>query len=293
MDSIGAPENLLIFGEEEEEQSASIHNVDSLSDASSDDDMSSAVDVSRSRDIETSDVVSDSVPTWYIPAEIPDSLKAPFGAPRSSVRGFGEEEAERSASISRADSRSGVSADDRSPMRTTASGCLTDSILTFNADSVLTEATIYDYDASNRTIRTTVWKYDVTGGILGTSSKTEYCFDTRGDQVYTASYTWNTATNDWKGSSKTEFVYNEVHKMESQITYSWVNNTWLPQNAYVYDYDAVGNNTEYATYSRSGNHLVPKNRYVYAYNADKKKLLEEYYGSYSNGSWAGKRSLAR
>ena len=83
--------------------SRDIENVDSLSDASSDDDMSSAVDVSRSRDIETSDVVSDdvdSVPEWYVPAEIPEAL--------------------------------------RSPMRTAAAACLTDSVLTFNIDSVLT-----------------------------------------------------------------------------------------------------------------------------------------------------------
>ena len=285
-DDNGAPENLLNFGEEEEEQSASIHNVDSLSDASSDDDMSSAVDVSISRDLETSDVVSDSVPTWYVAPEIPDSLKAPFGAPRSSVRGFGEEEAERSASISRADSRSGVSADDRAPMRASATGCLTDSILTFNQDSVLTEATTYDYDAAGRTIRTTVWQYNADGSRTG-KSKTEYGFDNSGTQIYTAIFAWDTNTNDWKGTSKSEYVYNEAHKMESNITYEWVGYVWLPKNAYTYVYDAAGNNTEYTYYIRSSNHLVPKNRYVYAYNGNKKKLLEEYYGSYANGEWVG------
>ncbi len=201
-------------------------------------------------------VDEDSIPEWYVAPVIPEEL--------------------------------------RSPMRATASGCLTDSILTFNADSILTEATIYDYDASNRTIRTTIWKYDVNGGILSTSSKTEYGFDSRGTQIYTASFTWNTATNNWKGSSKSEFVYNEAHKMESQITYTWVNNTWLPQNAYTYVWDALGRQTEYTTYSRDANvnHLIPSTQLVNVWNgtSTSQKSQEIYYTAYSNGAWsAGNR----
>ena len=290
--------------------SRDIENVDSLSDASSDDDMSSAVDVSISRDLETSDVssdddilsavdvsryrdietldvVSDSVPTWYIPAEIPDSLKAPFGAPRSSVRGFGEEEAERSASISRADSRSGVSADDRAPLRAAAAACLTDSVLTFNIDSVLTEATTYDYDAAGRTIRTTVWQYNADGSRTG-KSKQEYAFDANGTQIYTGTFAWDAATNDWKGTAKSEYVYNEAHKMESNITYTWVNNTWLPSQALTYAYDAAGRETEFTTYARNAslNRLVPsKQRLQTWYNASK-KTQEINYTAYANGAWS-------
>ncbi len=292
-DPNGVPENLLIFGEEEEEQSASIHHVDSLSDASSDD------------------------PDWYVEPIIPDSLKAPFGAPRSSVRGFGEEEAERSASISRADSRSGVSADDRAPMRASAAGCLTDSILTFNQDSVLTEATTYDYDAAGRTIRTTVWQYNSDGTRTG-KSKQEYAYDTNGTQIYTGTFAWDAVTNDWKGTDKSEFVYNEAHQMESNITYTWVNNTWLPQTAYTYAYDAAGHETEYTTYARDAavNHLVhfkqrlrtyennaitveinytayadgawsAGNRKDYQYDAKGNRIDYIYYSSYSNGTWVG------
>ena len=253
--------------------------------------VSDSVDVSRSRDIETSDVVSDSVPTWYVAPEIPDSLKAPFGAPRSSVRVFGEEEAERSASISRADSRSGVSADDRAPQRATVSACLTDSILTFNQDSVLTEATTYDYDAAGRTIRTTVWQYNADGSRTG-KSKQEYAFDASGTQIYTGTFAWDATTNDWKGTSKSEYVYNEAHQMESNITYTWVNNTWLPSQALTYAYDAAGRETEYTTYTRNAtvNHLVPsKQRLQTWYNASK-KTQEINYTAYANGAWsAGNR----
>ncbi len=262
-DPNGVPENLLIFGEEEEEQSASIHHVDSLSDASSDD------------------------PDWYVEPIIPDSLKAPFGAPRSSVRGFGEEEAERSASISRADSRSGVSADDRAPMRASAAGCLTDSILTFNQDSVLTEATTYDYDAAGRTIRTTVWQYNADGSRTG-KSKQEYAFDANGTQIYTGTFAWDAATNDWKGTAKSEYVYNEAHQMESNITYTWVNNSWLPSQALTYAYDAAGRETEYTTYTRNNtvNHLVPSKQRLQTWYNSSKKTLEINYTAYSNGAWS-------
>ena len=171
--------------------------------------VSDSVETSLSRDLETSDVVSDdSVPSWYIAPEIPEAL--------------------------------------RSPMRTAAAACLTDSILTFNIDSVLTEATTYDYDAAGRTIRTTVWQYAADGTRTG-KSKQEYAFDASGTQIYTGTFVWDTNTNDWRGTSKTEFVYNEAHKMESNITYTWVNNTWLPSQALTYAYDAAGRETEFTT----------------------------------------------
>ena len=287
-DPNGVPENLLIFGEEEAEQSALIHHMDLLSDASA----------------------------------------GANGAPESSLRGFGEEEEEQSASISMADSLSGVSSDDwyipavipnelRAPMRASAAGCLTDSILTFNQDSVLTEATTYDYDAAGRTIRTTVWQYNADGTRTG-KSKQEYAFDANGTQIYTGTFAWDAATNDWKGTSKSEYVYNEAHMMESQITYTWVNNTWLPQTAYTYAYDAAGHETEYTTYARDAavNHLVHSkqrlrtyennaitveinytayangawsagNRKDYQYDAKGNRIDYIYYSSYSNGTWVG------
>ncbi len=214
--------------------------------------VSDSVDVSRSRDIETSDVVSDdvdSVPEWYVPAEIPEELRA--------------------------------------PQRAMAAACLTDSILTFNIDSVLTEATTYDYDAAGRTIRTTVWQYAADGSRTG-KSKQEYAFDANGTQIYTGTFAWDATTNDWKGTSKSEYVYNEAHKMESNITYTWVNNTWLPSQALTYAYDAAGRETEFTTYARNAslNRLVPsKQRLQTWYNASK-KTQEINYTAYANGAWS-------
>ena len=194
-------------------------------------------------------VAEDSVPNWYVAPEIPEAL--------------------------------------RSPMRVTASACLTDSILTFNIDSVLTEATTYDYDAAGRTIRTTVWQYNADGSRVG-KSKQEYAFDASGTQIYTGTFAWDVATNDWRGTAKSEFVYNEAHKMESNITYTWVNNTWLPSQALTYAYDAAGRETEFTTYARNAslNRLVPsKCRLQTWYNASK-KYQEINYTAYANGAWS-------
>ncbi len=256
-DPNGVPENLLIIGEEEAERSASISMADSLSGV-------------------------------YAEAN---------GAPENLLI-FGEEEAEQSASIHHVDSLSDASSDDwyipavipnelRAPMRASATGCLTDSILTFNQDSVLTEATTYDYDAAGRTIRTTVWQYNAEGSRTG-KSKQEYAFDANGTQIYTGTFAWDAATNDWKGTAKSEYVYNEAHKMESNITYTWVNNTWLPSQALTYAYDAAGRETEFTTYARNAslNRLVPsKQRLQTWYNASK-KTLEINYTAYANGAWS-------
>lgn len=224
VDSIGAPENLSIYGEEEEEGGAS----DSIEAAS-----------------------ADSLPTWYVAPEIPESLRA--------------------------------------PQRAAASGCMTDSILTFNVDSILTEATTYDYDAAGRTIRTTVWTYTSDGSRIG-KSKQEYAYDPSGSQIYTGTFAWDTNAQDWKGTAKSEFVYNEAHKMESNISYTWVNNTWLPQTAYTYEWDASGRQTEYTTYTRnvSVNHLVPSKQLINVWygTSTSKKTQEINYTAYSNGAWS-------
>ena len=210
------------------------------------------VDISLSRDTVITDSlidVSSDDPDWYVVPEIPEALRA--------------------------------------PMRANTGTCLTDSILTFNSDSVLTETTIYEYDAANRAIRTIVWKYDATG-ILSTSSKQEYAYDASGTQIYTGTFAWDTNTNDWRGTAKSEFVYNEAHKMESNITYTWVNNTWLPSQALTYAYDAAGRETEFTTYTRnaSANRLVPSQCRLQTWYNSSKKTLEINYTSYANGAWS-------
>ncbi len=210
--------------------------------------VSDSVDVSISQDLETSDVVSDDS-DWYVEPVIPEAL--------------------------------------RSPMRTAAANCLTDSTYTFDQDSVLVEISLYDYDAAGRTIRTTVMAYNSDGPRSG-KSKLEYGFDNSGTQIYTATYAWDNDLSDWIGTEKYEFVYNEAHKMESNISYVWVGNVWLPLTAYTYSYDASGREIEFTTYNRNAslNRLVPsKQRLQTWYNASK-KTQEINYTAYANGAWS-------
>ena len=169
-----------------------------------------------------------------------------------------------------------------------ASGCLTDSLFHFDVDSVLTDITWYDYDDAERLIRTTVWTFDSDKKRIG-KSKEEYGYDAKGRQVLTSTYDWNTTTNDWRGISKSEKVYNAADKMESNISYAWIDNAWLPDQAYMYQYDASNREIEYKVYQRDvvTNLLVPSQRRVREYNSNGKTILDIQYGSYENDEWIG------
>ena len=88
----------------------------------------------------------------------------------------------------------------RAPMRTSAAAasCKTDSVLTFNVDSVLTDVTVYEYDEAGRTVGTLVWTCNTDGSRVG-KSRTEDRYDASGTKTMTATYVWDNMTNDWKG----------------------------------------------------------------------------------------------
>ena len=167
-----------------------------------------------------------------------------------------------------------------------ASSCLTDSVLNFDVDSVLSDITWYDYDDAERLIRTTVWTFDDDKKRIG-KSKEEYGFDAKGRQILTSTYDWNTTTNDWRGISKSEYVYNAADKMESNISYAWIDNAWLPDQAYMYQYDASNRVTEYTEYKRDAvtNLLVPQKKLVQEWDNNSKKTLEINYTTFANGDW--------
>ena len=108
------------------------------------------------------------VPDWYVAPVIPAPLRAPKHAPA-------------------------------------AAACLADSVLTFNIDSVLTEVTVYGYDAAGHTTSATVWTCSADGLRTG-KSKNEYGY-TGATQTMTAVYEWNAEAADWKGTEKHEYTY--------------------------------------------------------------------------------------
>ena len=197
----------------------------------------------------------------------------------------------------------------RAPRRATAD-CPIDSVRIFDVDSVLTEVAIYEYGDTTRTI---TWTVNADGSRVG-KSKTESMTST--DVVFNASYDWDNTTNNWKGTTKTEYVYANGN-MVSNTTLDWVNNDWMPNTRYTYAYSAANKEIEYLTYTRNAsNQLVLSKGRFREYNAAGKITLEinytahngtdwsagtkriydydgnntilnEYYSSYSNGAWVG------
>lgn len=176
----------------------------------------------------------------------------------------------------------------RAPKRATmAANCLTDSVQTYNVDSVLVEVASYDYDDAGNVIRSIKWACEPDGKRIGTF-KEEYGFDAKGTQVMTAVYAWDNTANDWRGTEKSEFVYDNEERIVSNTEYTWLNNAWVPQTKYTYTYDSEGREAEFYTYQRdvNTNQLVYSKAHIQNWNEAGKKILDIQYTAYSNGDWS-------
>ena len=174
-----------------------------------------------------------------------------------------------------------VMARHNAPRRAAAANCPIDSVRIFDADSVLTAVTIYEYGDTTRTIE---WTVKPDGTRIG-KSKQEDASDAL--TTYTATYDWDANTNDWKGTLRTDNVFNESKKNTSRTMYTWINNAWTPQTRYTYDYDSDGRQKEILTYTRDANtnELVLSNGIYYTWYNSSKKTLDINYTAYSNGAW--------
>ena len=192
-----------------------------------------------------------------------------------------------------------------------AADCPIDSICHFNVDSVLTNVTVYEYGDTTRTL---TWTVNPDGSRFG-NSKTES--GTKGDITFSASYVWDYATNDWKGSSKEEHTYTGNKEMLRTL-YAWVNGAWMPDTKMTWVYNESGRETELTTYTRNPatNELVYSKQRIREYNSagkttldiqytahdgsnwsagtkriydydGKNTILNEYYSAYTNGEWIG------
>jgi len=193
-------------------------------------------------------LASDSVPEWYVAPEIPLFLRA--------------------------------------PKHTAAAKCVMDSMLSFNVDSVLIEASHYEYDNAGRVIREIVWTYNADGSKTG-KSKQEYSFDAYDNQVMTAVYAWDNATQTWKGTEKYEFVYDSEQRMISSIDYAWVTNEWKADDKKTWLYDAEGRVAEYFEYKRntSNNELQYFKGFTKQWDADNRQTLNIQYTAAVNNVW--------
>ena len=191
-----------------------------------------------------------------------------------------------------------------------ATSCVIDSIQIFNEDSVLTGVSVYEYGDTTRTL---TWTINSDGSRAGLSKEES---GTNGAVTFSASYTWDETTNNWKGTSKEEHTFAGNNETLSTI-YDWLNGAWSANTQYTWTYDASGNETEYITYTRNASgELVYSKQRLREYNAAGRMvqeiqytahngtawsagtkriydydgsniILNEYYSTYTNGTWVG------
>ena len=171
----------------------------------------------------------------------------------------------------------------RTPKRASANVCPLDSVCIFNIDSILVEVTVYEYGDTTRTV---VWTVNPDGSRVG-KSRTESA--STATTSYSAAFTWDAATNDWKGTAKEEHTYNSANKEILRLLYNtWLNNAWVADTKYTWIYDAAGRETEYTTYTRntSTNELVLSQQRIREYNAAGKITLEIQYTAHNGSDWS-------
>ena len=95
----------------------------------------------------------------------------------------------------------------------------------------------YEYDEAERVLvqQQLDWASNAWSGFY----RYEYNYDAEGRQTAYASYNgWNTAYNNWIGTSKTESVYDSDGQIVESISYTWKNNDWMFSQRYIYTYDS-------------------------------------------------------
>ena len=180
------------------------------------------------------------------------------------------------------------------PRRASGTKTLLDSSIVVDQNDVPVRKLIYEYDRLDRNFRTTTYYY--TGGVPnGTSSVQEKVFDgtSTASTIMTTNYTWDGTR--WRGTTRTETVYNDARKQIALITYTW--NTayafWTPtaSTTYQYEYNAT-KRTYYQTekwdyaINAASKKLVASQRLEQAFDAQGNNILKTYYkGGVSNNAW--------
>ena len=157
-----------------------------------------------------------------------------------------------------------------------ANACTIDSVLLFDENGNLTYVSVYEYGDTTRAV---TWV--VSNGSRIGETKKEYAND--GYTYYGATFTWNSATNNWMGVSRSDTVYDEAHKNTSRTNYVWINQAWVANEKYTYEYDAAGRVNKYIRFVRNvnTNELQPKESCERVWYSDVKRSLEINYTAYS------------
>lgn len=148
----------------------------------------------------------------------------------------------------------------------------------------------YEYDDSERQIRTISEYYDASGTHTSSSSITELGYSGN-TQVFNTTFTW--ANNQWEGTTRSEYIYNDNNRQITNITYSWnpSYNYWTPTASTTYQYDALFRVPEQWTWTidNATKKLKPATRTQQEWDERRNLILKVVYqgGQDANGEWLG------
>lgn len=101
----------------------------------------------------------------------------------------------------------------------------------------------YTYNLSNKV---TMEIDTIFGGSTPQINKTDYSYDSKGNNTLKTTYNWDGTT--WQKSSKDEYTFDANNNNTLHISYNW-NTTWVGNEKIEYTMDASGNPISTITYS--------------------------------------------
>lgn len=175
-----------------------------------------------------------------------------------------------------------------SPVRkATSATCATDSVVTKDSIGNNIELVEYFYQ-DGKDAGSATWKW-VKGKRQGVS-KTLKSYDSSMREIFNATYTWSTATNDWRGKVCKETTYNSNGKETDSKLYTGVtaSGAWKGSTYYHYEYDNSGHTilSMYYIWDDNTNDWTEKDKWEYEFTDGNPSAT--YFWEKENGLWVGR-----
>ena len=171
------------------------------------------------------------------------------------------------------------------PLMAAAQPCPIDSIVTRDKDDNYLSLISNGYDDLLNIAHRTEWVWE-NGQKRGVNKKDYIYLPNSSTITFLDEWQWNNTTNDWKGYSRTEYVYNDKKQKITEVVYGWLN-FWYPKKSTAYTYYPNGKNrsAEVMNFALSGTTWQPSTFNVKIKDTAGRDSVEINYNSYKNGVW--------
>ncbi len=123
------------------------------------------------------------------------------------------------------------------------------------------------------------------------SEKNDYTFDNAGNTTEWIISTW--ANNDWQGKKRYTYLFNQAGKPTETTEYNFDTNTltWIgaTQSTYIYNTNNQTLLAQTAVWNTETSSWLPTSKYEYEYDEYQNQTLDSYYTAYNpeTGTWTG------